>query len=410
MSFFEIFAILLTLAAVFGVINYRTIKLPTTIGIMVVTMVFSLLLLAVGTVMPGVQHWAVSLLQHIDFSQVLLHGMLGALLFAGALHVNLNDLISQYRIIACLATFGVLSSTFLIGALTWFLLSLTPLSLSFGYCLLFGALISPTDPIAVLGILKTANAPKRLETKITGESLFNDGVGVVLFLVILEIVTQGQQFDLSNAGLLFFKEVVGGVIIGFAIGYLAYRMLKIVDDYQIEVLITLSVVTGGYVLAETLHLSAPLAIVVAGLLIGNKGREFAMSEDTRVNLDRFWELLDSILNALLFTLLGLEVIAIHFNLLNVMVGVMAIGITLFARFISVSIPVVILKNFREFSPKAIRVLTWGGLRGGISVALALSLPSGTERELILIMTYTVVVFSVIIQGLTIGRLVSSQAN
>ena len=410
MSFLEIFAILLTLAAVFGVINYRTVKLPTTIGIMVVTMVFSLLMLAFGTVAPGVQHRAVSLLQQIDFSQVLLHGMLGALLFAGALHVNLNDLISQYRIIVSLATFGVLLSTFLVGALTWFLLSLTPLSLSFGYCLLFGALISPTDPIAVLGILKTANAPKRLETKITGESLFNDGVGVVLYLVILEIVTQGQQFDLSNAGFLFLEEVIGGVIVGFIMGYFAYRMLKIVDDYQVEVLITLSLVTGGYALAETLHLSAPLAIVVAGLLIGNKGRKFAMSENTRKNLDRFWELLDSILNALLFTLMGLEVLAIHFNLLSLMVGGMAIGITLFARFVSVAIPVTILKNFREFSPKAIRVLTWGGLRGGISVALALSLPRGTERELILIMTYTVVVFSVIIQGLTLGRLVSSRVN
>jgi CPA1 family monovalent cation:H+ antiporter len=410
MSFFEIIAILTTLAAVFGFLNARTVKLPTTIGIMVIALAFSLLLIGVGNSLPVVQGWATELLQSIDFSEALMHGMLGFLLFAGALHVNFDDLLGQYRVIGSLATMGVLASTFLVGTMLWYVLSLTPVTLSYGYCLLFGALISPTDPIAVLSILKSAKAPKSLEVKITGESLFNDGVGVVIFLVILEIVSSGVPFSFSHVGLLLLQEAVGGGLFGLGIGYLAYRMLKEIDDYQVEVMITLALVTGGYVLAEVLHLSAPITMVVAGLLIGNRGRKFAMSDKTREDLDTFWELLDSVLNAILFTLLGLEIMIVDYSPLSMALGLAAICITLVGRLISVSIPITILKRWRSFSPKVIRILTWGGLRGGISVALALSLPSSAERDLILIMTYTVVVFSIVVQGLSIGRLVSGIAG
>jgi len=410
MSIFEIAAILFCLAAIFGFINYRTVKLPTTIGVMAVALGFSLLLIVSGGIFPEMRNWASALLGSIDFSEALLHGMLGFLLFAGALHINLEGLLSQARIIVSLATFGVVASTVMIGTLGWLLLQWTPFPLSYGYCLLFGALISPTDPIAVLGILKTARAPKSLEMQISGESLLNDGVGVVLFLLILETVVAGDDFSLTRAGMLFLQEAVGGALYGFGIGYLAYRMLRLIDDYQIEVMITLALVTGGYALAEKLHLSAPIAMVVAGLLIGNKGRQFAMSAETRKNLDTFWELVDSILNAILFTLLGLEIMALQFNLHNVSIGVGMTVIVLLGRLISVSIPVVLLKKFGTFSPKVIRILTWGGLRGGISVALALSLPPSREKELILIMTYLVVVFSIIVQGMSIGRLIAGVAG
>ena len=374
---------------------------------MIIALLFSLLLLGVGRSLPGVQAWAMELLHGIDFNETLMHGMLGFLLFAGALHVNFDDLVGQARVIGSLATMGVLVSTFLVGTMLWYGLQLTPLAMSYGYCLLFGALISPTDPIAVLSILKSAKAPKTLEVKITGESLFNDGVGVVVFLVILDIVTSGGPFSPAHVGLLFVQEAVGGALFGLGIGYLAYRMLKEIDDYQVEVMITLALVTGGYVLAEVLHLSAPIAMVVAGLLIGNRGRQFAMSDKTREDLDTFWELLDSVLNAILFTLLGLEIMIVDFSPISMALGLAAIFITLAGRLVSVAIPVTILKRWRTFSPKVIRILTWGGLRGGISVALALSLPASGERDLILIMTYTVVVFSIIVQGLSIGRLVSS---
>lgn len=403
MSFFEIIAILTSLAAVFGFLNSRLIKLPTTIGIMIIALAFSLLLIAVGGALPAVRQWGEHLLQGIDFSQALMHGMLGFLLFAGALHVNLDDLLGQYKVIASLATIGVLISTLVVGTMLWLLLGLTPVTMTYGHCLLFGALISPTDPIAVLSILKTSRVPKSLETKITGESLFNDGVGVVIFMVIFGILSGGQSSVGHVIGLLL-KEAGGGALFGFGFGYLAYRMLRVIDDYQVEVMITLALVSGGYVLAELLHLSAPIAMVVAGLLIGNKGRQFAMSEGTRRNLDTFWELLDSALNGVLFTLIGIEIMVVDFSPMSVTLGMGAICIVLLGRLCSVAVPIVFLSRWRTFSPKVIRILTWGGLRGGISVALALSLPGGTERDLILIMTYMVVVFSIVVQGLSINRL------
>jgi CPA1 family monovalent cation:H+ antiporter len=337
--------------------------------------------------------------------------MLSFLLFAGALHVNINDLTNQYRVITGLATFGVLASTFIVGTLTWILLNpMLGMDVSALYCYLFGALISPTDPIAVLGIMKTSGASQSLKTKIAGESLFNDGIGVVLFLVLLGIVNGGHKIDLGHIALLFIQEAVGGVLFGFVAGYLVYYMLKQIDNYQVEVLITLALVSGGYALAETLHFSAPIAIVVAGLLIGNHGRQFAMSDMTREHLDKFWELIDEVLNAVLFVLIGLEVMVISFSYSIFVAGVMAIFIVLAARFISVSIPILMLKRFRTFSPNVIKILTWGGLRGGISVALALSLPTGEQRQLILPITYCVVVFSILVQGLTIGKVVSRDSD
>jgi CPA1 family monovalent cation:H+ antiporter len=356
-------------------------------------------------VAQGVEELAADLLVTVDFDETLLHGMLSFLLFAGALHVNLADLAKQRWVIAVLATAGVLSSTFMIGFMAQWGFGVLGLSIPLVYCLLFGALISPTDPIAVLGILTKAGAPKTLETKITGESLFNDGVAVVVFLVLLGIATGERDASVLSIVTLFAQEAIGGVLYGLAIGALAYWMLKQVDDYSVEVLITLALTTGGYALAETLHLSAPIAIVVAGLLIGNHDRAFAMSDKTREHLDSFWELVDEILNAVLFVLIGMEVLVLAYKETYVLAGLMVIPMALFARVIAVGIPIGVMRKYREFSPMAVTILTWGGLRGGISVALALSLPAGEIRDALVTITYVVVAFSIIVQGLTIGPLV-----
>ncbi len=405
MDLLGIAAILLTLAALFGVVNYHFLHLPATIGLMLISLVFSLLLLGAGREFPGIREWAVALLGGIDFNRTLLHGMLGSLLFAGALHVNLDDLRRQYRVIGSLATVGVVVSTAVVGLLLWLLSGLLGLELRFIHCLLFGALISPTDPIAVLGILKTAGAPRSLAAKITGESLFNDGIGVVVFLLLLDIGYHDLAVTPASITIFFVKEALGGVLFGLGTGLLAYWLLKGVDNYQVEVMITLALVVGGFRLAEALHVSAAIAIVVAGLLIGNQGRRLAMSEKTRLHLDTFWELVDGILNAVLFVLLGLEILVLSFTRQELVVGLLAIPLVLVARYVSVSLPVAVLRHFRGFSPHVVAILTWGGLRGGISVALALSLPSGPERQLLLTTTYAVVLFAVLVQGLTIGKLI-----
>jgi len=410
MSLFEIAAILITLAALFSYFNERYVGMPSTIGLMFISLVISLGLIALANVGLDVESRAESVLAEIDFSALLLHGMLGFLLFAGALHVNLGDLLQQKWVISSLATAGVLTSTFIVASLTWILLRSLGLDLPFIYCLLFGALISPTDPIAVLGILKSANAPKSLETKITGESLFNDGVGVVVFIVLLDIVRGGHEIDAAQVLLFFLQEVVGGAVFGLATGFLVYWMLKSLDNYPVEILLTMALVIGTYALAETLHLSAPIAVVVAGLLIGNQGRALAMSEKTCEHLDSFWELVDEILNAVLFVLIGLEILVLQFNLSYLLAGLAAIPLVLAARWVSVGIPISLLRLRREFSPHVIKIMTWGGLRGGISVALALSLPLGPERDVILAVTYTVVVFSILVQGLTISRFFPSTAD
>jgi monovalent cation:H+ antiporter, CPA1 family len=405
MSLFHILAILLTAAALFSYINYRFLKLPTTIGIMLVSLTFSLLLNLLGPVGIDIEHEVQFMLESIEFDVTLLHGMLSFLLFAGALHVDLSELSRQRGTIIFLATAGVVVTTFIIGGLSYYAFELTGLDIPFLYCLLFGALISPTDPIAVLGILRQAHAPTSLEAKITGESLFNDGMAVVVFLVLIRLATGEAGLSATDVVLLFLQEAIGGVLFGLGAGAVAYWMLKSVDNYQVEVLLTLALVTGGYALAEVLHLSAPVAIVCAGMLIGNHGRTLAMSEKTRGHLDTFWELVDEVLNAVLFVLIGLEVLALAFLQEYLLAGILAIPIVLLARFISVGIPVTVMRRFRSFSPRVVQILTWGGLRGGISVALALSLPAGAIRDALVVVTYIVVIFSILVQGLTIGPLI-----
>jgi CPA1 family monovalent cation:H+ antiporter len=405
MKLFNILAILITLSAGFSYLNHRFIHLPNTIGLMLIALLVSLGIAALGPFSFGLQADAQRLLASIDFDETLLHGMLSFLLFAGALHINLANLARQKYIIGLLATVGVLGSTVIIAFISKWVLALLGIDLPMIYCLLFGALISPTDPIAVLGILKKIGVSESLETKICGESLFNDGVAVVVFLVFLKIASGGQEVTAISVFGLFFKETLGGVVFGLLIGWVAYWMLKTIDNYQVEVLITLALVAGGFALADELHLSGPIAIVVAGLFIGNHGRLLAMSDTVREHLDTFWELVDEILNAVLFVLIGLEVLVLTFTREYFIAGLVLIPLLVLARFISVGWPVMTMRLFRSFSPDVVKILTWGGLRGGISVALALSLPPGKNREVILAITYMMVVFSVIVQGLTIGKLV-----
>ena len=331
--------------------------------------------------------------------------MLSFLLFAGALHINLNDLAKQKWVITILAVVGVLISTFVFGTAIYFVLAWLSLKLIYVWCLLFGALISPTDPIAVLGILKSARVPKSLEIQIAGESLFNDGIGVVVFLVLYEIAVRGDQPSFAHISTVFLEEAVGGVVVGLLLGWITYRLLKAVDQYQVEVLLTLALVAGGHALASAMHASGPIAIVCAGVLIGNHGRRFAMSDTTREHLDTFWELVDEILNALLFVLIGLEVLVLTFTRDLLFAGLLAIPAILFARWVSVGAPVLAMSRWQKFAPGTVTIMTWGGLRRGISVALALSLPVGSERQLVLAMIYVLVVFSILVQELTIKQVV-----
>ncbi len=396
----------MVLTALFSYINHRIFHMPTTIGVMFIALAVSLGIVTLGWlgIDIGQVHIA-QILESIDFDQVLLHGILSFLLFAGAMHINLEDLSGQKWAITVLATVAVVASTFIVGGLTWIVLDFLNIKVSFLYCLLFGALISPTDPVAVIGIIKTAGVPKSLATKVAGESLFNDGIGVVVFMIILELALGGGDITAGRVSLLFLEEAVGGVVLGLVLGALAYQMLKRVNNYQVEVIITLALVMGGFALADRIHTSGPLAIVVAGLLIGNQGRAFAMSEITRQRLDDFWELVDEILNALLFLLIGMEVLVMPFTRALFIAGLLAIVITLFARWASVGGAVLLMRPFRSFSPGAVKILTWGGLRGGISVALALSIPPVPERTTIVIITYLIVVFSIVVQGMSLGKLV-----
>ena len=410
MDMLQITAVLISLTAVFSFLNYVFLKLPSTIGVMAISMALSLMLLLLGGLgFPLLLEQEQSLLAGVDFSTTLLHGMLSFLLFAGALHLDINRLSEMKWIVASLATIGVLISTLLVAVLLWGVSLLLDLPLTFIHCLLFGALISPTDPVAVISTLKTLGVPASLETKIAGESLFNDGVGVVLFLVIFNIAYASEPMQAIDVAELFVTETLGGALFGLLIGYIAYRMLRQVDNYQVEIIISLALVMGGYAFAEAWHLSAPIAIVVAGLLIGNHGRQFAMSDKTREHLDTFWELVDEILNAVLFVLLGLEILLIiPISTNTFLLSLLAIPVVLLARFVSVSIPVSVLRGRYQFSPGVIKILTWGGLRGGISVALVLTLPADEVRLYLLPMTYAVVVFAMLVQGLTLGRVVKKQ--
>ncbi len=405
MDIINIFAVLITITALFSYINLRYVGLPVSIGVMVIALVMSLLVNVLSWGGFHLEDHARNFLQQIDFDKTLLQGMLCFLLFAGALHINVNDLADKKWSIGTLATMGTLLSSVLVGALTRVVLGKFGINLSYSYCLLFGALISPTDPIAVLGILKTAGVPKSLETKIAGESLFNDGVGIVLFLIVLELATGAHEVSLTRIGLLFVQEALGGVAFGLLLGYLGYVLLKSVDNYQVEVLLTLALAAGGYALANSIHLSGPIAIVVAGLFIGNQGRLLGMSPETRHRMDVFWELIDEIFNALLFVLIGLEVLVVSRSSSLLWALLLIIPVVLVSRFVAIAIPISLLRTFRKFTPGAIPILTWGGLRGGISVALALSLPSGPQRDVILTMAYAVVVFSIVVQGLSLGKVV-----
>jgi CPA1 family monovalent cation:H+ antiporter len=409
-SLFALFAVLITITAILSYLNEKTLRLPTSIGVMAAALAASLLLILLSQTGLVSDDWAERIIGQIDFSDVLLHGMLSFLLFAGSLHVNLGDLLGRKWSILSLATFGVVLSTFLVGGAVWVLARLLDVDLPFIHALLFGALISPTDPIAVLGILKTAGAPPDLEVMIVGESLFNDGIGVVVFTMLVGFVAGGHQVSVTGAAELFLVEAVGGALYGLLLGYVAYRLLSTVDNYVVEILITLALVAGGYALAETLHTSGPLAMVVAGLFIGNHGRRFGMSERTREHLDTFWELIDEILNALLFVMIGLEVLILDRQGTYLLLGLLAIPIVLMVRMVTVGTPITLLSRFRSYPAGTVPMMTWGGVRGGISIALALALPPSPYRDLILLITYTVVIFSILVQGLTIGRVVRRLAG
>ncbi len=410
---FNVVALLVSLAAVCGWVNHRWFRLPHTIGLLVIALVASLLALALDAVVPGlaIGPSVRGTLTRIDFHDTVMTGMLGFLLFAGALHVDLEQLVRRRWAIGSLATVGILLSTGMVAGATWLVTGWVGLDIPFTYCFVFGALISPTDPIAVLGILKKTAVPKSLEAKIAGESLFNDGVGVVLFTILAALATgeAGHGAELTGAGIarLFLTEAVGGIVLGLGAGYLAYRAIRVIDEHNLEVLITLALVMGTYAVALRLHLSGPIAMVVAGLFIGNHGTRFGMSDSTRDHVEKFWSLIDEVLNSLLFLAIGVEVFALSLTPGMLVIAVAAIPLVLAARFISVGLPVRFLSRWEEFTPGAIPVLTWGGLRGGISVALALSLPPSPMRDQILAATYGVVVFSIVVQGLTIERVVRS---
>jgi len=411
MSIFSIGAILVGLSALFGYINHRFFHLPHTIGLVVFALLASLSIIGLDLITPSVQigHRVSSVLREIDFNETLMHGMLSFLMFAGALHADFSAIKKSRLTIGVMAVFGTLISTFLIGVSMWFLLGFFELKIPFVWALVFGALISPTDPVAVLSLFKTVNVPESLQAKMAGESLFNDGVGVVLFTVVLAIALAGEghgsEMGSTEVIKLFFTEVAGGAILGLVAGYIGYRAMYGIDESSLEVLITLALVMVTYSLALSLHMSGPIAMVVAGLFIGNSGVKYAMSEKTKDDVLTFWTLIDEILNSVLFLLIGFEVLIVAESIEYLWFALLAIPVTLFARTLSVTIPVAILSRWETFTTGAVQVLIWGGLRGGIAVALALSLPDNEYKYAILTITYGVVLFSIIVQGLTVKPLV-----
>ncbi|HET9066914.1 MAG TPA: sodium:proton antiporter [Gemmatimonadales bacterium] len=399
---FDLIAALTTIAAVLAWANYRFVKLPMTIGLMVLSLVSSLVIVIAGRLGVVPIDGLTDFVQAINFDDTVLNGMLGALLFAGALHLDSAKLIKYQGLILTLATVSVLMTTAVVGIGGWYLFTALGLTIPLSWMLVFGALIAPTDPIAVGAILRRVGVPKELETTITGESLFNDGVGVVLFILLIELLG-GEAITAATVAKLVAVEVIGGLVYGAILGYVVFRMLRAVDNYAVEILLTLALVTGGYAFAHVFHVSGPLAMVVAGLIIGTRGRQYAMSETTRHRLDQFWELVDEFLNAVLFVLIGLEVVILDVSDKVPVAAVLAIPLVLLARFISVAIPVAILPSGRSLPRGAAAILTWSGLRGGISVALALSLPASLYRDKLIAITYVIVCFSIIVQGLTVGK-------
>lgn len=419
LTIFEIAALLLAFSAFFGWFNHVVIKLPHTIGLLVMALVASILLLVIDYFFPtlGVTQTMQAVIGQIDFYATVMEGMLAFLLFAGALHVDYEFLKDQKWAIGVLATVGVLISTTIVGVGFWYISGLLGIQIPFMWALVFGALISPTDPVAVLSLLKSVNVPHSLEAKIAGESLFNDGVGVVVFTILLAIAGGsaaaghgGETIGAVEIGKLFFVEAGGGVVLGLVTGWIAYRAMATLDQYTLEILITLGVVAATYAIAIRLHISGPIAVVVAGLLVGNRGARIGMSETTRKHLFEFWELIDEILNSVLFLLIGLEVIILTLDPSMGWLALACIPLALLGRVMAVSVPILSLSKLLVFTKGTIPVLTWGGLRGGISVALALSLPDNDYKPMILAATYAVVLFSVIIQGMTVKAVISRSVD
>ncbi len=404
-NFYTIVTILIVLTATFSYINLRYFKLPATIGVMLISLICSLSLIFIGKSFPIVMKIMVSAVETFDFETILMKVMLSFLLFAGAIHIDIGQLKKELTPIATYATLGVCLSTAIVGSSMFFVFQWFGWSIPIIHCLVFGALVSPTDPIAVLGILKESKIDPSTEIKIAGESLFNDGVGVVIFASLINIAILGsEEISISQVGLLFLKEAGGGILWGLLLGYVGFLLLRSIDHYQVEVLITIALVMGGYLLASYLHISGPLAMVIAGIIIGNKGRREAMSDTTKDYLNKFWELIDEILNALLFLLIGFEMVVLSFDLNYIGIGLCAIIVVLLARLISVYVPTTLLAIRRSVPSSLVPMLTWGGLRGGISVALALSLPKSEFRDVMVSSTYIIVVFSIVVQGMTIGKL------
>jgi len=408
MNYFEIASVLVMLSAVFGYINEKYLKLPTTIGLMLIAIIFTLITIVSSYVNPVLFDQQRQLISQIDFSVVLLDMMLSFMLFAGAMHTNFEQLKIQRRPVLGFAFIGTLISTFLVGGLIYLALYLLGHKVDFIYTLLFGALISPTDPIAVLGILKKIGIDKKVETVIVGESLFNDGVGVVIFLTIFKIAQKGMNsFEITEVLKLFGIEVLGGVALGLLLGWLAYKMMKDIDNFDAEVMVTLALVMGGTLIAHKIHVSAPLTMVTAGLVIGNDTvRNNAMSEITEAYVDKFWELIDVLLNTVLFVMIGMELLVISFEMDYVIAGLIAIIIVLISRYLSIKPLLTYFERKIKFIPKTDLIMTWGGLRGGISIALALTIPKDMHRDLFLVMTYMIVVFSILVQGLTLSKLIN----
>jgi monovalent cation:H+ antiporter, CPA1 family len=406
MELYYSFSVIIVLASLFAYINLKYLKLPNAIGIMIMSVIVSLLIRFTGaSLFPELTKELYRIVFEFDFTEILMGAMLNFLLFAGAVHVNFSELKEQRLPIITFSTLGVAISTFTIGGILFLIAPIFDVQLPFIYCLLFGALISPTDPIAVLGILRKANVKKSLEIKITGESLFNDGVGVVIFAIILQLTqTQATEISFGFISWLLIQEAIGGLALGLILGYTASKAIKGIDDYIVSVLITLSVVMGGYLIAKFLHISGPLTMVAAGLIIGNYGKKVAMSTETKDYLTKFWELLDEILNAVLFLFIGLELLIIRDFESYWVISVVAIFVVLIARTIAIGLPSLIVPFKPKLSRGTLTMLVWGGLRGGISIALVLMIKDPTYKEILLEMTYFVVLFSVIVQGLTIEKI------
>jgi CPA1 family monovalent cation:H+ antiporter len=406
MSVLQIIGLVVTLVAVFGYFNERVVKLPDVIGITAIGVVVSIAAVVLASLDPRAAAAVRATASGIDFPGLLLHGVLGLLLFAGSLQINVTDIAREKWLILVLATCGVVLSTVIVGGLFFVGTQWLGLGISLLHCLLFGALISPTDPVAVLAILKRAGVPKSLETRIAGESLFNDGTGVVVFLTLLGLDSGSANFDIGSTALLFATEVVGGTAFGLATGYVAFVMMRRIDSYPVEILITIALATGGYAAAEALQVSAPIAVVLMGLIVGNRGKREAMSDETQQRLFDFWEIVDQLLNLLLFGLVGLEMMVLTFSAVQAAAAALGIAIVLGSRLVSVAAPIWAAPRLRPFRKAAITIMTWGGLRGGISIALALSLPDLPGRETLVSTTYAIVIFSILVQALTLRRIAS----